>query len=48
MVDPAGIGLATKDVINNNTKVRMAAHNFGISKTLRHHFFKFQEREKPY
>jgi hypothetical protein len=44
MVDPAGIGQAIKDVINNNTKVRIAAHNFGISKTtLSHHFLKFQE-----
>jgi len=31
-VDPAAIGWALRDVINNNTKVQMAACNFGISK----------------
>jgi hypothetical protein len=37
-----------KDVINNNTEVRMAARNFGISETaLSCHLFKFQEKETP-
>ena len=33
-VDSAAIEWAIKDVISNNTKVRMVAHDFGISKVL--------------
>jgi hypothetical protein len=46
--DPAAIGWAIKNVIINNTKVKMAASNSGISRTtLSCHLFKFQEQERP-
>jgi hypothetical protein len=44
--DSVAIGRASKDVIINETKVRMAAHNVRISKNLlSHHLVKFQEQE---
>jgi hypothetical protein len=44
-VDTAAIICAIKDVISKNSKVRMVAHNFGISKTaLINHLFVFQEQ----
>ena len=47
-VDPAAIGRAIKDVINNNIIVRMAARNFEISKTtISRYLLKFQEQETP-
>jgi hypothetical protein len=47
-VDPAIMGQATKDIINNNTKLRMAAFNFGISETkLSCYLLQFEEQEPP-
>jgi hypothetical protein len=44
----SGYRISHKKLINNNTKVRTAAYNFGISKTtLIHHLLKFQEKETP-
>jgi hypothetical protein len=46
--DPAATGQAVKDTINNNTKLRVAALNFGISKTkLSCYLWQFQEQEPP-
>jgi hypothetical protein len=47
-LDPTAIRQCIKNTINNNTKVRMAAFNFAISKTKPScHLLKFQEQESP-
>jgi hypothetical protein len=47
-VDPAAEGQAVQYIINNNAKLRMAAFNFGISKTkLSCYLLQFQEQEPP-
>jgi len=47
-VDPVAMGQAVKDIINNNKILRMAAFNFGISKTnLSCYLLQFQEQEPP-
>lgn len=47
-VDPAAEGQAVQDIVNNNAKLRMAAFNFGISKTkLSCYLLQFQEQEPP-
>jgi hypothetical protein len=47
-VDPAAAGQAVKYIINNNTKLRIAAFNLGISKTkLSCYLLQFQKQELP-